>query len=381
MRSRLPVPLQLPHRLSRRAFLRSAALGASGLLGAYFLGCGEEEVAQVGPAPTFTAPPGLPIRGTPVPQALRWRQIAPSGALPPARRDHSLVSDGERLVLFGGRGESVLGDLWSYDLDGKRRPQPPAWTELTIQGGPSARFGHNATWDEQRARMILFGGQAADGSFFNDTWSFDPAAGVWARLAEGGTAPAARYGAAAALDPEGRLLITHGFTDTGRFDDTWQLDLASQTWLDVSPEGERPVERCLMRAVWDPAQQRLFIFGGQTTETPFLGDLWSFTGGRWRELPRQPAPPPRNFYAMVYDEQSPFIIVFGGRTEGGPMNDLWFFNAAEEYWTQAFAADAPSPRFGHDSVWLPENRTLLVFGGNDGSSDLNDLWELNVTAS
>jgi len=327
--------------------------------------------------------PSYRYSGTPVPQALPWRQIAPSGTLPPPRRDHSLVSDGERLVLFGGRGESVLGDLWSSDLDGKRRPQAPAWTEITAEGGPSARFGHNAIWDEQGARMIVFGGQDS-GSFFGDAWAFEPAAGTWTAFdvnIDASPRPEPRYGAGGAYDPAGRMLITHGFTDTGRFDDTWALDLAGQAWTDISPEGERPVERCLMRAVWDPAQQRLFTFGGQTTETPFLGDLWSLMGGRWRELPRQPAPSPRNFYAMVYDEQSPFIIIFGGRTEAGPANDLWFFNAAEEYWTQAFAADAPSPRFGHDGVWLPETRTLLVFGGNDGSSDLNDLWELNVAAS
>jgi hypothetical protein len=65
-----------------------------------------------------------------------------------------LVSGGQRLFLFGGRGDEILGDLWSYDV------ATGTWTEVTASPAPSARFGHNAAFDAARGRLLLFGGQS-----------------------------------------------------------------------------------------------------------------------------------------------------------------------------------------------------------------------------
>ena len=365
------------HRISRRALLRSAALGGSGLLAAYLVGCGDGD--EAGPAPTATAGVWQPPTATAAPAVLRWRPLTPSGALPPPRRDHSLVTDGERLILFGGRGPNPLGDTWVYAIASNQ------WEQVQTIGVPvpPVRFGHNAVWDRASNRIILFGGQAEATTFFNDLWAFDPEFWRWSQtsLPAGAPTPSPRYGAGAALDPTGRLLMTHGFTTSGRFDDTWQYGLGEQAWAEITPGTERPVERCLMRAVWDPRQQRLFIFGGQTNEQPFLGDLWSLFGDDWRQLTRTPAPSARNLYAMIFDEEAFRILLFGGRTESGPVNDLWAFDAGSERWDQlSVDGDSPSARFGHDAVWLADRRTLLMFGGNDGDTDLNDLWELSTSA-
>ncbi len=362
-------------RLSRRALIRNAALGGSGLLAAYLLGCGDGETAR--PASTATAPatsPAAPATTAPsatAPAALRWRPLSPAGVLPPPRRDHSLVSDGRRLFLFGGRQQQELGDLWTYDL------AAATWTEITAAGAPPARFGHNAFLDEARSRMVVFGGQAG-GAFFNDLWAFDLTNGGWSQLTAGQGAPLARYGAGGALDAAGRLLVSHGFTTSGRFDDTWEYSLEDASWTDVSPPaGGRPIERCLMRAVWDRQAGRLLIFGGQTNATPFLGDLWELRQGAWQELTADPRPSPRNLYAMAYDDEAGRALLFGGNSQTGPLGDLWFFDSALNTWSKPSPpGEAPSPRFGHDAVWLPASRALVVFGGNDNSQDLNDLWEL-----
>lgn len=383
-------------RLSRRALLRSAALGGAGLLGAYLLGCGGEEGA---PAPTATGIAPSPTTlgmATFTSPTMRWRRLSPPAEpppepnglsirlVPPERHDHSLVSDGQRLYLFGGRGASgALGDLWSYDRVADN------WAQLDAPGGPPARFGHNAVWDASRGRMLIFGGQDG-GAFFNDLWEFDPAAtqwttpaaSRWTQLTPVGGAPTPRYGAGAAFDGAGHLLVTQGCTSEGRSDDTWQYDLAGQTWLDLSPRqgDDRPVARCLMRAVWDSLKLRLLMFGGQAGETPFLGDLWAWSATRgWYEMGRTPAPSPRTSYAMVFDDQRAEAILFGGQTEGGPLNDLWVFHSSGENWTQpAVEGEAPAPRFGHDAALLMPGGPLLVFGGSDGSTEFNDLWELSV---
>ncbi len=354
-------------RLSRRAFLRSAALGGAGLAGAHLLGCGDDGGA---PAPTATTGATPAAGATATPGAFGWRQPSTADPLPAARRDHSLVSDGERLYLFAGRNPEPLADLWRYDIAGN------SWAGVDAPDGPPARFGHNAVWN--KAQMLVFGGQAG-GAFFNDLWAFDLPTGSWNQLAGGESAPSARYGAGGALGSEGRLLVTHGFTSQGRFDDTWQFTIDG--WADISAQGARPVERCLMRAVWDPTKERLLIFGGQTNATPFLGDLWALASGSWREIAAEPKPSPRNFYAMAFADQAGQALLFGGRTEQGPANDLWLFDSAAEAWSQPSAGgEAPSARYGHDAAWVADSLSLFVFGGNDGNADLNDLWVLNTAA-
>lgn len=362
-----------PSRISRRALLRSAVLGGSGLLAAHLLNCGDgdgDATLTATSAPPTEAPPTEPPSPTPTPQVLRWEPFG-VGERPPPRRDHALFTDGERLFLFAGRSGSDLADLWFYDL------KADAWSLVDTEG-PPARHGHNAIWDVATERLVVFGGQQSN-TFFNDTWAFDLAGELWSEL-QTNTAPAPRYGAGGALDPAGgRMLVTHGFTNSGRFDDTWQFDLGTDTWTDISPAGPRPVERCLMRAAWDPGKQRLLMFGGQTTGTPFLGDLWALTEGGWTEITTDDGPSPRNFYSFVFDDAAGRAILFGGDSADGPTNDLWFFDAANDTWSKATPEnEGPSPRFGHDAVWLPDRRSLIAFGGNDGTADLNDLWALSV---
>lgn len=365
-------------RVSRRQLLRTALLGSSGLLAAYAVGCGGDgsgptatgaATASMSPEPSSPTPAPSPTAARP--SALAWRQLTSESA-PPARRDHSLVTDGQHLYLFGGRsGAGTLGDTWTYNI------ATNAWRQLDANG-PVPRFGHNSVWDASRGQMAVFGGQ--NGAFFNDAWEFEPAAKRWTQLAAGGAGPEQRYGAAAALDPAGHLLISHGFTDAGRYDDTWSLGLPPQLgWTDLSPAGDRPIKRCLVRGAWDEERKRFLIFGGQTNANPFLGDLWMLKQGAWTELASEPKPSPRNLYAMALDQEGQRVIVAGGRSEQGQENDVWFLDLASDTWTQAQPAGEAFPaRFGHDAAWLAERRTLLVFGGNDNSSDLNDLWELSV---
>ncbi|MCH8814636.1 MAG: hypothetical protein IH957_05975 [Chloroflexi bacterium] len=369
-------------RITRRRLLRSAVVGGSGLLAAYLVGCGGDEEPRVNATPAVTptlAGPGVTggstpaLTASPIPTTLRWDRLDIAGAAPPPRRDHSLVTDGTSIFLFGGRGASgELNDLWTYDL------ASGVWTEINSPNPPSARFGHNAVYSEVDSRMVIFGGQAGS-QFFGDTWAFTPDADSWAESEIPGDSPAARYGAAATHDPSGRLIVSHGFTSSGRFDDTWALALFTSNWTELARKAERPVERCLVRGVWDSGANRFLIFGGQSNQAPFLGDLWSFDGASWTEIDFGDGPAPRTLYSMVYDGGSTRVMLFGGATADGATNDLWFLDTQENEWSQQSPeGDAPSPRSGHDSIWLPEARSLFVFGGRGEAGDLDEMWRLFV---
>jgi len=358
--------------ISRRHFLRTTILAGSGLAMAAFVGCSDD--GDGGATPTHSAAPTAPAVPTtnpaPTLASPRWGRLPEAGLIPAPRHDHSLVTDGQRLYLFGGRDSSPLGDFWVYNLTTAQ------WSQVAA-AGPPARFGHNAGYDPASSRMLVFGGQA--GGFFNDVWAYAPTSGTWREIPFHDS-PAPRYGAASALDSDGRLVVSHGFTDTGRFDDTWVMGVpAGDAWVDLSPPaGERPIKRCLTRGAWDPVSGRFLLFGGQTDSAPFLGDTWQFTAGIWLQITGEQAPSPRNLFSMVRDEEQLRALLFGGRAEDGPANDVWVFDGTTDTWSRlATQGEPPSPRNGHDAVWLPESRSMLVFGGEDADGDQNDLWELS----
>jgi hypothetical protein len=376
----LSVMTDQPRRITRRALLRSATVGGAGLLAAAAVGCRDDDAgpsatptAAGSPSPSPAPTPASTAGVTPAPATspLRWEMVSPGGLLPSPRRDHSLVSDGRTLYLFGGRnGGENYADLWKFD------PPSGTWTELSGAGPPPGRFGHNAAYVEERSEMLVFGGQAGSG-FFADTWSYSIGSGDWAERTPAAS-PSPRYGAASAYDPSAGFIISHGFTNQGRFNDTWSFDPATGEWRDIYAAGDRPLARCLVRAVWDPGSDRLFMFGGQSNEFPFLGDLWTFDGTSWGELPMGVGPVARNFYSMSHIGDGRMLL-FGGNAEEGRQNDLWLLDASTGLWSVvSVEGDAPSPREGHDSAWLAAEGALYVFGGQGETGAGNDLWRVVI---
>jgi Galactose oxidase, central domain/Kelch motif len=310
-----------------------------------------------------------------------WEQLTSDGAPPPARWDHTLAADdaGQQLLLFGGRdaGGAPFGDAWLYDVAGA------TWTPIDGDG-PSPRFGQAVAVDQKTHRLYLFGGQSAD-AFFNDTWQFEFETRRWKQLDGGaGPAPSPRYGLTGIVDGRGHFLVSHGFTDDGRFDDTWSFDLKHKTWTDVSPAegGVRPLRRCLHELVWNPMAKRMLLYGGCSSgygPCP-QGDLWSYDPAdrAWTELTPPSGPSPRSNPALVWDKTGNRAWLFGGLTDAGYAADLWTASPAADTfaWSDTGGDPGPSPRASHDAV-LTGGR-LYLFGGTGEAGPLNDLWRLKL---
>lgn len=309
-------------------------------------------------------------------QPLSYTLLEAEGAKPSARFDGTIAYDpgGRRVILFGGSGNGEKNDLWSYSLAQRR------WEELRPEGDkPPARLGHTLVLDSRRQRLILFGGQAA--GFFNDTWAYDLQGNRWSRIAEGGAAPSRRYGHSAIYDAaRDRVVVSHGFTNSGRFDDTWALDLASGAWREISPSSGRPLRRCLHHAVYDAAGGQMLLYGGCASGAgpcP-LGDLWSFdlTSNRWTEITGAARPPAREHYGLSFDSVRNRMIVFGG-TGAGLFGDTWEFDPRSRSWREAaLAGPAPSARSRHQGVFAEGRGVSFFFGGTTAQSLSNELWML-----
>jgi N-acetylneuraminic acid mutarotase len=347
-----------------------------------------------GGSPQITSPTSRSERPAPTPSTLasssasptptgssatdavaRWSRLRPASA-PARREDHTWTADesGTYAYLFGGRdGARVYGDLWRYDL------AKDTWARLSTRAGPAARFGHTGTWLNGRG-LVIWSGQAGS-AFFDDLWLYDAGANRWQRLPARGAVPLARYGSCAAVGPDGRLWISHGFTnDAGRFSDTRAYDLASGRWSDETPKGELPVVRCLHDCLWAP-DGRLLLYGGQTTGVRAIGDLWSLRAppdgaAAWSREPMPPFPP-RNLYAVA--ELDGRAYVFGGTPlSGAKLADLWQLDLRSGAWSSLRAGAGPSGRSGATLIADRTRQRLVLFGGIGDAAAMEDSWELRL---
>ena len=309
-------------------------------------------------------------------QPLTYSLIAPGGgAKPSPRLDGAIAYDAasHRLLMFGGQDSAARNDLWAYS------PASRQWEELQPAGAkPPARFGHTTVLDPVKRRLIVFGGQAS--GFFSDVWAYDLVQNNWQRLAGDDDGPSRRYGHSGVYDSaRNRMIVSHGFTDAGRFDDTWAFDLAKDVWRNLAPSGVKPLRRCLHHAVYDQANQQMLLYGGCASgfgPCP-LGDLWSLdlVNNRWTEITAQPRPPARQHYGTAFDAVRERLVIFGG-SGSGALNDTWAFDVQARAWQQLNPPGAPTPRSRHQGAYASDSGTLFFFGGSAGAGLSNELWTL-----
>ena len=350
-------------------------------------GCGSAAETQVAspasPAPPSIAPTPTAAPSEPLPTAVpttpaasatpvisAWRKLDVDG--PSAREDHTWTLDPQTRTayLFGGRdGSTVRRDLWAFDL------ATETWRELDPDGpGPAARFGHEAVWVDG-VGVVVWAGQAGPTEFFDDLWAYDPTTNSWGRLPNDGARPVARYGSCSAVGQDGRLWISHGFTEDGvRFSDTRAYDFKAGSWSDETPDGEQPVVRCL-HACWLTAEGDLALYAGQTTGVRALGDLWALGAGKWARIDGD-LPADRNLPAVTRHGDD--AVIFGGfGLDGDYLRDVYWVDGT----TLAFEplrpeGTRPPARAGAALVDDPGGSRILLFGGTASGGAFADLWEL-----
>ncbi len=333
--------------------------------------------ASASPSPS-AAPTSVGPSATPSTIVTAWSEVASNGTTPAPREDHTwtVAPDGGTAYLFGGRaGSTLFDDLWAYDL------ATDAWSEVSAGVGPQARFGHNAVWADGIG-LVVFAGQAG-ANFFNDLWAYDPTANAWKQLPASGAKPVSRYGSCAAIGPDGRLWISHGFTSEGaRFADTRAYDFATDAWTDETPAGAAPIKRCL-HACWWTDTDAFILYGGQTVGVTALGDRWALSPG---ELPGtnawslvEPDPTPigeRNLYAAA--RWGDATVVFGGESNDAFLQDAWLLIDGRTAVEVPVGALRPPARSGAELIADPARGRMLLFGGRDGPTAFGDLWQLTL---
>ena len=209
----------------------------------------------------------------------RWHQLTPTGTAPTARNlgaaayvrgTTSGSVDKSFMIIWGGAvpGDSNQMNVLDVSIRGSE-----SWTTVTQTNAPAARsyITHHMvakSASASTANLYLFGGWGATRTNDLVTCVFDvntPAAVTWTTLKANGAAgsPTGRSGTGMIYDAANdRLVITCGYSGSAYLSDTWQYDLTSNTFTQLSPTGTTPVGRELLGIGYDSVNQRVLIMGG-----------------------------------------------------------------------------------------------------------------------
>jgi len=166
------------------------------------------------------------------------------------------------------------------------------------------------------------------------------------------------------------MLVFGGFDGTygGRRNDLWSYRAATNTWEQLVPNGAPPSPRVGHSTVWDAAQDRMLVFGGD--DNNYLNDLWSYqaTSNAWVQLDPSGGPPHwRIGQSAAWDAADSRMLVFGGSS----LNDLWSYQAGAL--SAGTPTPGPSPTATPPPVNIPSQPTLVT-SPDTFSSDSTPTW-------
>jgi hypothetical protein len=294
-----------------------------------------------------------------------WTQLSPATS-PPGRAAASMAFDAStgEMVLFGGSSGSLRTDTWTWDGTNwtarVASPNPPAW-----QGAPMA-------FDPSTGDVVLFGGVGSIGDV-NETWVWNGTA--WSQKTPA-TVPQALGGEGLAFDPLSGGLILFGINgdnpDTSR---TWSWD--GSDWTPIQSENNPlPVNAPAM--TFDARSGNIVLLGGQAGASN--NQTWTFgppsgLQSRWFEQSPATSPPGLNSAGSAFDQSTGTSVLFGGQGEAGFSNQTWNWNGTT--WSKATPATSPSARYYVNPAFDPTSGDTLFFAGNDTTQPntlRNDSW-------
>jgi hypothetical protein len=355
--------------------------------------------------------------------ALTWTDITPLSGSPPGRGWTQLAFDASanRIVMYGGfhvQGTPAsYGDTWAFSNG--------AWSLIVPEGSfPGGRDSHGMVYDAVRQKVVVFGGYLADvieltgstwervllwnwppgqdahtmaydsdrdvvfmyGGGSPESWELNVATGVWSWYYVLG--PNGRAGSTVVYDSYRRKMLLFGGrqrsqgTYGSKLGDTWEWDTVGHTWANVSPGGS-PSARDGQAMAYDAIHNRTVLFGGSDVNNAANGETWLWNGSSWSNVTSGAGgPSPRFGHAMAYDAVRRVVVLFGGTNGSTNFNDVWEWNGDTLHWQQIFPSGSlPAGRAYAALSWFdPTTPGVAMFGGvGAGSTLLNDTWIWNGT--
>ncbi|CAE7234869.1 ACBP4, partial [Symbiodinium natans] len=256
--------------------------------------------------------------------------------------------------------------------------QANSWIQLSPNGSaPSGRYRLPGAYSETADAFFVFGGRDSGDKNLGDLYIYERQANQWTEPSPSGSAPSARYGHGAAYsDFTDALYIYGGHDGTSNVNDLLIYERFADRWDSVVPKSGSGPAVSGHTATYSETAHALLVFGGWVpggaSDELHLFDFW---GNSWTQLsPTGSAPSARYSHSAAYSKTADGLVVFGGFDTSSALNDLYIYNSKDVDWVRIIpSGTAPAIRYWHTGAYSETADALLVFGGFSGASSLNDL--------
>lgn len=239
-----------------------------------------------------------------------------SAGVLPTRTAAGLCYDGYNIVIAGGKGASemvgALSDTYTYN-----------GTTLTKEAAKLSypRLGAQLVLLNTAApKAVMFGGSTVDGELLSSTTVWNGNLKTWTDFV--GAQPPARIGHAFSGGPT-NCVVFGGKGTSFLHNDVWSFD--NTAWTKRSPTG-MPAARVGASMAYDVTNSRYVLFGG-SNGYELLSSSVTYTLNSaltvWTAVTTTGAPPPRMNAQMCYDTVTGGILLFGGTNGESALNDTW----------------------------------------------------------
>ncbi|MBI5526241.1 MAG: hypothetical protein HY897_07895 [Deltaproteobacteria bacterium] len=318
-----------------------------------------------------------------------WKKMNPRHQPRDGLTGYAVAYDRDRgnTVLFGGgypenSNVFVVDETWTWDGED--------WHLESPSFRPPARFVLAMAYDENRGRVVLYGGDVHSDNplsktCLSDTWEWD---GREWHIMRPVTSPPCRLSESVAYDPVRKKVVLFGGYDevfgpypvpSRYFNDLWEWD--GEAWTETTPENPPEFERLLV--TYDANRRKLFIYPGAPSLVTFWFGPWIPAPGGWEldgnsfnwiELPGGEF---AGFgYGMSFDESTRRLVLFGMSRQR--LNDTleWEDNG----WQPSQLFVAPTARSGAHMGFDNRRGVIVLLGGSghrpaNGDSERGETWE------
>lgn len=329
-----------------------------------------------------TSTSNMPVYGFAEGERLTARD-APSSVFNPVRNEWLVIGGftgmNDDTTIVNGHHSS---DIWVYSqsLNTWRYANKGVLTIPPLEGRVSC-------WDSTLGRVLVFGGLNDGNGLSNEVWQLvadDNGQYKATKLNPTGTPPSIRWLGIIAYDSGNNRMITGlGATTSSVLNDMYSLSFsgsADGAWTTLSPTGTPPAAVAQAAFFNKTSNTRLYVFGGSSTtalttvNAQLLYFDYSTTNGAWT-TPTSSGGTARRGAGFSLDVTNDTLIIFGGNNGTTPLTALQYFLLSGTTWTSATPTSMPDARRSVGSMFI--NSKFFVFGGRPTSGMwYNDTWQL-----
>jgi len=306
-----------------------------------------------------------------IPELLLWSKQSPSRS--PSPRSYFAMSSiyGEdKVIIFGGYfgTQNYKKDTWIYDLNNN------TWSQKMPISDPGGRYYSAMAAVFGTKKVVLFGGASNPVGLYNNTYVYDLNNNTWTNMTPTIHPSGRTYHAMASVYGQDKIIM-YGGQGGSSYNETWIYDLSDNNWTLQSPAiNPGGMVQHSIANVWGQDKVVLYTSGNNKGETW----VYDVSDDNWTKKTPTNNPLTRAYTQISTISGTDNIMLFGGYINiGGKLDDTWKYDLSDNNWIEIIPKNPimkPDKRLSFNSATIDGTNKVVLFGGHNSSSYLDDTW-------